>query len=447
MPPPNLRNRPTFLLIMLLCAGVLFTAPLARAELAEDGLAQALGANAYELHSTEPTGDLRDLRPLGRMVEGAAVVGVGEATHNSREFFTMKHRMFRYLVEEKGFATFSLEANWSAGLRLDDYVLYGRGDARQIMREEFKGASDFWYTREYLDLIEWMRAHNARHPRKVRFMGNDIGYPAPRLFDEVTGYLQRRHPASLPEIEVLYQGLRPTVGVNDWMLAYPGRPLAERQELAARAERALGILRDLPPGPDPAERALTEQHARVIAQTARLYAVDFDDQDDVAQAMLHRDRAMAANTAWWHEHTGQRIVLSAHNAHIAYVSYAPDRYPKMQGAFLRDRLGTRYVNVGITFHQGSFNAQDAEDDYRMRAFTVGPAAPGGNEHTLDRVHFQDFLLDLRTAPLAARAWLGGARPTRVIGTAYPEPEYQVSLGRSHDVLIHLHRVRAASLLA
>ena len=57
-----------------------------------------LGRDAHALRSTEPYGDLRDLRPLGAMVADAAVVGLGEATHSSREFFTMKHRVFRYLV-------------------------------------------------------------------------------------------------------------------------------------------------------------------------------------------------------------------------------------------------------------------------------------------------------------------------------------------------------------
>lgn len=85
--------------------------------------------------SAEP---LRDLRPLEKAVGSATIVGVGEATHGSSEFFTTKHRLFRYLVEHQGFTTYALEANWSAGLRLNDHVLYGKGDPRTIMREEFQ---------------------------------------------------------------------------------------------------------------------------------------------------------------------------------------------------------------------------------------------------------------------------------------------------------------------
>ncbi len=78
---------------------------------------------------------------------------------------------------------------------------------------------------------------------------------------------------------------------------------------------------------------------------------------------------------------------------------------------------------------------------------MGPAAPGSNEHTLDRVRHRDYLLDQRTAAPAARNWLATARPTLSIGTVYPElSKFDIPLLPSHDVLIHLHRVTAAGLL-
>ncbi|GAA4081421.1 hypothetical protein [Streptomyces shaanxiensis] len=40
---------------------------------------------------------------------------------------------------------------------------------------------------------------------------------------------------------------------------------------------------------------------------------------------------------------------------------------------------------------------------------------------------------------------GQARPTRSIGTAYPDGPHDIALARSHDVLIHLHQVEASGL--
>ncbi len=72
---------------------------------------RALDRAAHPIESTEATGGLEDLRPLHRMVGNASVVGIGEPAHNSREFFTLRDRIFRSLVAEKGFTTFAHETS------------------------------------------------------------------------------------------------------------------------------------------------------------------------------------------------------------------------------------------------------------------------------------------------------------------------------------------------
>ncbi|MFC0601628.1 erythromycin esterase family protein [Streptomyces palmae] len=408
----------------------------------EDAAVRAIERAAHPLLSTDPSGGFRDLRPFGRTVGDATIVGIGEATHGSHEFFAFKHRAFRYLVQEKGFRTFALEAPWSTGLRLDDYVRYGKGDPRQIMREEFRNAYRVWRNQEYLELIEWMRSWNTAHPGDpVRFMGNDFGYAGPELYDRVTSYVGRRFPALLPRFTALYQGLRPTTDVDTYMDAYMAKPLSERREMARRTGQALAMLEGRRPGGGHAEREAytwAVQHARAIDQTARGYAFDFDDP----AAMRYRDQLMADNTVWWQRHTGDRVLLSAHDAHVSYETSFPEAYPKMQGAFIRDRVGSAYLSVGFTFDRGSFNASGPDGVFTE--FTVGPAGPGSNERTLDAVRYRDYLVDMRTAPAAARDWLAVARPTRSIGAAYPEnSEFRISLLPSHDALIHLHRISAA----
>lgn len=87
---------------------------------------RALERAAHPLRSTEPGGNTADLQALTSMIGNAKVVGLGEATHGSHEFFTMKERIFRHLVEKKGFTTFSLEMSWSSGLQIDEYLQTGK---------------------------------------------------------------------------------------------------------------------------------------------------------------------------------------------------------------------------------------------------------------------------------------------------------------------------------
>lgn len=428
----------------LLCAVIVSLGLAAPASAGTDSVVSGLARNAHPVATTEPSTDFRDLRPFGRMVGAAAVVGAGEATHNSHEFFTMKHRLFQYLVREKGFTTFALEANWDTGLRLNDYVLHGKGDVRRIMREEFETSNTyrFWSTQEYLDLLTWMRAYNATHPDRpqLRFMGNDIAYPSPALFDRITAAAAGR-PDLVRQLTARYEGLRPTVAMDQWMGDQFALPLATRQARAAQARQAVQLLERH----DDGRLTWATQHARVVAQVFELYAFDITNPARYAEAMRHRDRAMADNTAWWHRQTGTKVLLSAHDAHISYTSANPEKYPRMQGAFLRDQLGARYVNVGFTFNAGSFNAQD--DDDAWRTFSVDPAPRGYNEHTLNTASRHDYLLDLRTVRGAARGWLSQSRPTRMVGTGYPTPPLDLALAEHFDVLIHLRHVDAARQLS
>ncbi|MEE1754854.1 erythromycin esterase family protein [Streptomyces sp. SP18CS02] len=402
---------------------------------------RSLERAAHPLRSTEPGGRTTDLRALDAMIGDAGVVGLGEATHGSHEFFAMKERVLRHLVETKGFTTFALEMSWSAGLTIDEYLQGGEGDARRIAEEALAGSP--WEREEFVSLIAWMRDHNRRHPeRKVHFMGDDIGAPrlGDRIFERVTATVRTAEPASLPRLDELYAGLRPM----DDVFAYLRKPLAERRENAVRAQEALDLVTTAVGGGAAGEDGeWAVQHARNIAQTFAFTGLDVSDPASVSAAEHLRDRAMADNVLWWHRRTGDRMLLSAHNGHVGYLSTDPRMYPVTQGAYLRDALGGGYLTIGFTFNRGSFLTKDTSLGGDWRKTTVPPAAPGMHEHTLDRVRHRDFYLDLRTAPARARDWLNTARPVYDAGSVFHPDPPALALGLAYDVLIHLHRVREA----
>lgn len=89
----------------------------------------AIADHAIPLPSTDPA----DLRPLADALADRTVVGLGEATHGTREFFRLKHRLIRFLVEEHGFRAVALESNFLVALALDDYVTRSEGDPREAI--------------------------------------------------------------------------------------------------------------------------------------------------------------------------------------------------------------------------------------------------------------------------------------------------------------------------
>ncbi|MFI0976405.1 erythromycin esterase family protein [Streptomyces sp. NPDC021093] len=428
-------------------AAAAYAAPGTTASAGVPAPVRALDRIAHPLRSMEPGTGTADLHALGVMVGDAKVVGVGEATHGSHEFFALKDRIFRYLVEQKGFTTFALEISWSAGLKIDDYLQRGDGDgdrdARQVVHEVMAGSP--WDREEFVNLVRWMRDYNRQHPdRPVHFLGDDIGAPRldERVFDSVTDYVRRIHPESLPRLNELLTGLRPL----DDAIGYLKRPLAERRQNAAKAQHMLEFVqRQGSGGGEDFEFAL--QNARNIAQTYTFLTLNPGDQASSTAMQRYRDQVMAETTAWWQRRTGGRILLSAHNGHAGYAASDPTTYPKTQGSFLRDTLGTDYLAVGTTFDQGSFLSKDDALGGEWKKFTVGPAGPGTNENTLDQVRYRDYYADLRKAPAAARNWLDISRPTYSVGTQYPNDKTpEIAIGRSYDVLVHLHTVREAGKL-
>ncbi len=250
------------------------------------------------------------------------------------------------------------------------------------MRDEFQGQYVFWNTQEYLDLIQWMRRYNLTHPDRpqLRFVGNDLGYAGPDAFGHVTDYLAVHRPDLAGPIADLYAGLKPAAGTQagPWMLGQLTKELPARRTEADRADAALALLRDhghpRTAGRD-TERAhaWALQNAAAITQSFTGYA--FPDEQ-FPERMRYRDRAMVANTAWWLRQEGGRILLASNNGHVAYTSDNPDEFPEPTGAFLRTQLGRDYVNIGLTFNQGTVNALPDFAAQRPQEYTVTPAPKG-----------------------------------------------------------------------
>jgi erythromycin esterase-like protein len=132
-------------------------------------------ANAVPLKTVEAGNGFQDMQPLKKMIGDARIVSLGEATHGSREFFQMKHRMMEFLATEMGFTIFTIEANMPEAYRVNDYVVNGTGDPAQLLRGMYFWT---WDTEEVLDMIKWMRVFNQSGRGHVEFTGFDMQTPA-----------------------------------------------------------------------------------------------------------------------------------------------------------------------------------------------------------------------------------------------------------------------------
>ncbi|GJG86794.1 hypothetical protein tb265_19750 [Gemmatimonadetes bacterium T265] len=166
-----------------------------------------LAANVVPLATVDPTADLGDLAPLGTMVGDAHLVAFGEATHGTREFFKLKHRALEYLVRQKGFTAFAIEASLPEANAVDLYVRTGQGDPAVLLSNLYFWT---WNTQEVLDLIRWMRTYNAgvSPDRQVRFFGFDMQFPGAAI-DSAAAFVHRVDPARAAAVDSAYACLAP----------------------------------------------------------------------------------------------------------------------------------------------------------------------------------------------------------------------------------------------
>src|ERR1700730_14062465 len=130
---------------------------------------------AIPLATVEPRQSDDDPAAVRPIIGRARIVSLGEATHGTREFFKLKHRILEFCVAELGFTMFGIEANFPESLAVNAYVLNGVGNAADALA----GMRYWiWDTEQGLDLIEWMRWWNANNVRKVKFYGFVTDYPA-----------------------------------------------------------------------------------------------------------------------------------------------------------------------------------------------------------------------------------------------------------------------------
>ena len=134
-----------------------------------------IAGHAIRLTTPEAGHGFDDMQPLKQVVGNARIVALGEATHGTREFFQLKHRMVEFLASQMGFTIFAIEANMPEAYKLNDYVLHGDGDPAALIKGMYFWT---WDTQEVLAMVRWMREFNASGKGQIQFTGFDMQAPA-----------------------------------------------------------------------------------------------------------------------------------------------------------------------------------------------------------------------------------------------------------------------------
>ena len=268
------------------------------------------------LRTLDPTEPLDDLEWLGQAIGDARVVAIGESAHYNREFFQLRHRLLRYLVERHGFSAYAMETGFVEGWLVDNWVRGGEGQLGQVMAKGMTSLMGLWT--QMRTQLEWIRHHDRGAAVPVGFYGIDLPGSMVSLLpglDAVLAYLAQADPDSpvgpcIRETASAFAAASafsaPAAIAAYGKLAPESRDAltASLADLTARmTARRLGYLRRT--SVDAYERALRSLRITVILDAMFRELARGDRQG----MMLTRDAALA-DTVEWILRREDRIILA-----------------------------------------------------------------------------------------------------------------------------------------
>lgn len=348
-------------------------------------------------HSTpfehiNPYASLNDLAFLSEKIKDAEIVGLGESTHGTSEIFTMKHRLFRFLVERHGFTTFLLEGHVGASYRINEYIHTGKGDPVELVKNIGFWT---WSTEELLELVKWMKKYNegVSSQKKLSFIGVDIQGVMEEI--NVLDSLSRSMPELHKELMTTYQPIRSVgekLSKGDYFEGF-------RDSLKMLAPKAQDALKKIETSQDLISKNTSSSNyhwllfmGKSVDNYLSFYNVMMNRKIE-DPFFLSRDSLMATNIKYIRKYLNiGKAAYWAHNAHIANAHF--DLLGNMVGWYLKKEYGDNYKTIGFSFEKGTYQAIDGRRGKLTADNYAYPPFPGCFEYLLSQQDEPALFFDL-----------------------------------------------------
>jgi protein-L-isoaspartate(D-aspartate) O-methyltransferase len=395
-----------------------------------------------------------NLAGLMERIGNARVVLLGEATHGTAEFYDMRARITRELIQQKGLRFIAVEADWPDAAQIDHFV---RGTRLEPTEETTfsRFPTWMWANRQVLELAKWLRDYNQRFTSPddaVGFYGMDL-YSLYASIDSVIRYLEDVDEEAAAVARQRYGCLSPwqkdpaTYGAmtvrgqfescEKEVVAILDAMLANRLEYAkADGRRFLDAV----------------SNARLVRNAEEYYRVMY--QGSVKSWNLRDTHMFETLKALLDFHgTESRCVVWAHNSHLGDASATEigARGEFNVGQLCRKTFSNEAYLVGFGTHEGTVAAA-SDWGAPMEIKQVRPSHQDSYERLCHDAGLNTFLLPLRDRLQRHVRALMTPRLERAIGVIYrPETElashyFQACLPLQFDEYIWFDRTSAVDAL-
>lgn len=381
---------------------------------------------------------------------------LGEASHGTSEFYTIRTELSKRLITEKGFRFIAVEGDWPSCFTLNRYVKGypdAGANAKEALQDFNRWPSWMWANEEVLHLADWLREYNRDKPEeeKIGFYGIDV-YSLWESMNELMNYFQSKDPNNFQAAKKAMECFEP-YGQNEQSYGISASLYGEgcEDEVIELLKRLQDRWKQVDPRhPEERELALSAELNALAVQGAESYYRTMIRHD--AESWNLRDRHMVAVLEKLMEFHGDgaKCIVWAHNTHVGDAR-ATDMIEEGMiniGQLLREKYDRHVYAVGLGTYQGTVIA-GKEWGAPLEVMTVPQAIPGSWEELLhlNRAEDQLIMFDAHSSwptrkPVGHRAIGVVYHPRRERGNYVP-----TLIEMRYDAFIFVDRSRALTPLA
>ena len=360
-----------------------------------------------------------DISPLLDRIGDSKIVLLGESTHGTAEFYEMRARITRELIEQKEFTIVALEADWPDGEMLDRYI---KGITTDMLIEQpFSYFPSWrWKNREFTEFIESLRSLNLSESVSggIGIYGLDL-YSRYLSTGTILKYLERLDPEIAQTARTRYGFLTPWQKDPE---IYKAAALS--QPYKQQESEITAFLTDL------LEKRLNQafqnearfrgavKNDRVMENAETYYRALFYG---TRKARNLRDLHMFETLNMLLDYHGpdSRAVVWGHNSHIGdwHATDMGVSGERNLGVFCREAFGLNAYLIGFGTHHGTVCAASGWDQ-PCDIMNLNPSLENSFEYICHQSEIPAFMLALRYAPERIREAFDEPRLERAIGTVY-----------------------------
>jgi erythromycin esterase-like protein len=396
-----------------------------------------------------------DFTPILEAIGNAKIVLLGEASHGTSEFYTVRAKLSKLLIEQKGFSAIAVEGDWPSSQHVNRYIKgYGEGKetVQQVLNAFRRWPTWMWANEEIVELIDWLKIHNDNRSsdQKVGFYGIDM-YSLWESMEEIIRYLTNSNPAGadLELAKKAFSCFEPFNGMPDH---YAISTAHFSQVCIDEVSNLLLSIRSHKKFYEDADEThLNLKVNALIAKNAEHYYRTMLQDNELSWNIRDEHMVEAINEVKNYYGEDAKIIVWEHNTHIGDARATTMQEDGMLnvGQLLREQYKKEDVYaVGFGTHQGTVIAAE-EWGVPFKVINVPPARQHSWEDLLHKTGAFDKLFIFNDENRKHFVgWIGH----RAIGVVY-NPKYESygnyvpsQMGNRYDAFIFIDQTKALSPL-